>query len=132
MEAWNNRKLDYRNKDDILEEMRRLGTSYTPEWYFDEKSDDAGAVIAKIFAAQTAENIRHFNQTLDRYHVEFANLYGVSAPVIAGFKLLIQLRTRMGSNAEWSSLYGVSTGQSLQTIATSKAWIIEKRSKGRK
>ena len=41
MEAWNNRKLDYRNKDDILEEMRRLGTSYTPEWYFDEKSDDA-------------------------------------------------------------------------------------------
>lgn len=96
MEAWNNRKLDYRNKDDILEEMRRLGTSYTPEWYFDEKSDDAGAVIAKIFATQTAENIRHFNQTLDRYHVEFANMYGVNVNAAKPANSIVVMRLADG------------------------------------
>lgn len=78
MEAWNDRKLDYRTKDEIIDEMGSLSASYTPEWYFDKSRDDAGMVIAKIFATQTAENIKHFNQILDRYHVEFANMYGVN------------------------------------------------------
>lgn len=96
MEAWNHKKLDYRTRDDILGEMRRLGTSYTPEWYFDEKSEDAGVVIAKIFATQTAENIRHFNQTLERYRVEFANMYGVNVSAAKPADSIVVMRLADG------------------------------------
>ena len=49
------------------------------------------------------------------------SLYGVYTSLIAGFKLLVQLGAKLGRNAEWPSLYGVSTGQSLPITATSKA-----------
>ena len=78
METWNERMIDERKKEDVLKEIERLAKNYTPEWRFSSKNPDAGSVIAMIFAEQTADNIRKMNRMLEQYHMEFANMYGVS------------------------------------------------------
>lgn len=70
--------LDKREQEALYDQITQLAAAYTPEWHFDRKNPDAGSVIALIFANQMAENIRKFNQVLDKYQVEFVNMLGVS------------------------------------------------------
>ena len=71
-------KIDSRRRSDILNQMQMLAQSYTPEWKFDTTSPDAGSVIGLIFANQTAANIQKLNRVIEKYHTEFANMYGIS------------------------------------------------------
>ena len=71
-------KIDGRRRSDILNQMQILAQSYTPEWKFDTTSPDAGSVIGLIFANQTAVNIQKLNRVIEKYHTEFANMYGIS------------------------------------------------------
>lgn len=70
--------IDGRKKQDILDKIRELAASYTPEWQFDEQDPDIGSVLALLFADQMQENIRRYNLTLKRAQVELVNLLGLS------------------------------------------------------
>lgn len=70
--------IDNRKKEDILDRIRKLAASYTPEWQFDEKDPDIGSVIALLFADQMQENIRRYDLILERDYVELMNLLGLS------------------------------------------------------
>lgn len=75
---WNELKIDKRSREDIEDRIEELASSYVPEWHFDRENPDIGSVIAKIFAAQMAGNIKRYNQVLERYHTEFVNMLGIS------------------------------------------------------
>ena len=71
-------KVDDRDRQDILEELRERARSYTPEWKFDTAQPDAAAAIGLIFSHQMMENVHKRNQMMERYRIEFANMYGLS------------------------------------------------------
>jgi hypothetical protein len=73
-----NFKIDNRNKNDLLEVIKEYAASYTPEWKFDVADPDAISVIGLIYANHTLNNIKNINQLFTKYHIEFANMYGVS------------------------------------------------------
>ena len=70
--------LDGRKAADIREQIKTLSKVYVPEWHFDTKNPDIGSVIAMIFADQVAENTSRYDELLDVYHAELANMAGVS------------------------------------------------------
>ncbi len=70
--------IDNRKKRDILDTIRSLAASYTPEWQFDEEDPDIGSVLALLFAERMQENIRRYNLSLERDYVELMNLLGIS------------------------------------------------------
>ncbi|MCR5520634.1 MAG: hypothetical protein K6F44_01835 [Lachnospiraceae bacterium] len=75
----NNRvDLDNRKASDIKEQIRTLSKVYVPEWHFDTENPDIGSVIGIIFAEQMAENVGRFNELIDVYHTELANMTGIS------------------------------------------------------
>lgn len=108
MESWeaNNKKgsciIDCRSRQDIIRQIERLARSYVPEWKFSTNNPDAASVIGMIFANQTMESIKKLNQVLDKYHVEFANMYGVSLkPAIPAKSICtLQISEGMRSGAE--------------------------------
>lgn len=69
---------DNRKKEEILNTIRNLAASYTPEWQFDTRNPDIGSVIALLFADQMQENIRRCQLTLEQYYVELMNMLGIS------------------------------------------------------
>ncbi|MDE5746244.1 MAG: hypothetical protein K2I21_01550, partial [Acetatifactor sp.] len=75
---WNEWKIDKRSQKDIEDRIEELASSYVPEWHPDRENPDIGSVIAKIFASQMAENLKRYNQVLERYHTEFVNMLGIS------------------------------------------------------
>ena len=75
----NNRvDLDKRRAEDINEQIRTLAKTYVPEWHFDTQNPDIGSVIGIIFAEQMAENVGRYNELLDVYHAELANMTGIT------------------------------------------------------
>ena len=70
--------LDGRKAAEIRDQISALSKVYVPEWHFDTKDPDIGSVIGIIFADQMAENIGRFNDLIDVYHAELANMAGVS------------------------------------------------------
>ncbi len=54
--------IDTRSREDILEEIKALASSYTPEWKPDFENPDAGAALAEIFAEAHYATIRRLNQ----------------------------------------------------------------------
>jgi len=71
-------ELDKRRTADIKEQIKKLSKIYVPEWHFDTNDPDIGSVIGMIFAEQMADNVSRFNELIDVYHAELANMTGVS------------------------------------------------------
>lgn len=71
-------QIDGRSRKDLIDRIKVLSESYAPEWKFDTDNPDPLSVIARIFANQTEENIKRLNMMLHKYHIEFANMYGMS------------------------------------------------------
>ncbi len=69
-------KLDGRNSEDILNEIKFLAKQYTPEWNFDSGSSDFGVVLAKTFAKMTEGTINRYNKTVYNYYLTFLNMLG--------------------------------------------------------
>lgn len=83
MRQWNTVRtgehpIDNRKREDILQRIKELAASYTPEWQFTEQNPDIGSVIALLFADQMQENIRRYDLSFERDHVELMNLLGIS------------------------------------------------------
>jgi len=72
-----NKRIDERTIEDIIEEIRKKAKSYTPEWHFDTKNPDIGACIGLIFANQVKENIDRFNSRLRACHIAYLNMLGI-------------------------------------------------------
>lgn len=74
MDEW----FDNRDRKTILAQLRELAKSYTPEWQFLPDKPDAGGTIAMLFANQTADTVKKMSLLLNKYHIEFVNMYDVS------------------------------------------------------
>lgn len=69
-------KLDRRDREDILAQIRKLAASYTPEWRWDDRQIDAGGVLARVFAQQMENTISKYNRSLRNHYLSFLNLLG--------------------------------------------------------
>lgn len=76
-------KLDSRNVNDILAEIKRKSESYTPEWRFDLSNPDGGAALAQLFAEMVYGTIDRYNRFPDKCYLEFLNMLGVSAGAVS-------------------------------------------------
>lgn len=70
--------LEKQNREDIIEQIKRLAASYVPEWQFDKENPDMGSVIALLFAEGMEDNFRRYNTLLERDYVELMNMLGIS------------------------------------------------------
>lgn len=70
--------IDKREREDILNEIKKLSESYTPEWNFDVDNPDIASTIGILYANQMAENIERANGVLDIYQTEFVNMLDIS------------------------------------------------------
>ena len=69
-------KLDSRDSNDILDEVKNLANQYTSEWNFDANSSDFGAVFAKVFSNMMEDTISRYNKTSYNYYLTFLNMLG--------------------------------------------------------
>lgn len=69
-------KLDSRDRQDILEELRALAASYVPEWRWDDSQPDAGVVLARIYAELMENTISKYNRSMYNHYLSFLNLLG--------------------------------------------------------
>lgn len=90
-------QIDSRTRRDFIEIIRSLSESYVPEWKFDLDNPDPLSVIARIFANQTEENVKRLNLLLHKYHIEFANMYGMSRKPAIPAKTICTLSANGGN-----------------------------------
>ncbi len=69
-------RLDNRDRNDILEQLRTLASGYVPEWRWDDNRPDAGVVLAHLFAEMTENTISKYNRSLYNHYLSFLNLLG--------------------------------------------------------
>lgn len=107
-------RIDGRSRKDLLDMLRALAESYVPEWKFDTDNPDPLSVIARIFANQTEENIKRLNMVMHKYHIEFANMYGMSR------KPAIPARTICALDVGGGNPAGVELKQGAQVVGTTQ------------
>lgn len=105
-------KIDDRKRQDILKEMKALSLSYTPEWKFDTGQPDAASVIGMIFSDQMMENVKKLNLVMDKYHIAFENMYGMSRKAAIPAKTICTLQVSEHLQG------GVNVAQGTQVIGT--------------
>jgi len=69
-------KLDNRDFEKLLKEVKFLASQYTPEWNCDLNSSDFGVVFAKVFCNMMENTISRYNKTLYNYYLTFLNMLG--------------------------------------------------------
>lgn len=61
-------KIDSRDRRDILEQLRALAASYVPEWRWDDRQPDAGAVLAHVYAELMENTISKYNRSMYNHY----------------------------------------------------------------
>ena len=69
-------KLDRRDRQDILEQLRALAASYVPEWRWDDREPDVGVILAHLYAAMMENTISKYNRSMYNHYLSFLNLLG--------------------------------------------------------
>lgn len=59
----------------LLEKMRALARSYTPEWRFSDENPDPGSVVALLSCDMLEESRKKFGQVLRKHKVQYLNLF---------------------------------------------------------
>ena len=72
--------LDHRNLEQIMEELAAHARQYTPEWRYEQASDDPGAAIAQLFGEMFHQTVDRFNSVPEKLFIEFLELIGVTMP----------------------------------------------------
>lgn len=70
-------KLDKRDYKELLENVKKLAHEYTPEWNFDEKSDDFGVTFSKVFCRTMEDTLSRYNKSSYNYYLTFLNMLGM-------------------------------------------------------
>jgi len=73
-----NPKLCDKNYYQLFQEFKNFASQFTPEWRFDENSNDFGVTLAKIFCDMQENTINKLNKSINNIYLEFLNLIGVS------------------------------------------------------
>ena len=73
-----NPKLYDKNYYKLFEEFKSFASQFTPEWHFDENSNDFGVTLAKIFCDMQENTINKLNKSINNIYLEFLNIIGVS------------------------------------------------------
>lgn len=71
-------KIDKRDKQDLIAQMKEMVPYYTPEWRFSPEDPDPGSALFLIFADMFQENIKRMNRVPFKNLVAFMNLFDVS------------------------------------------------------
>lgn len=72
--------LDPRSFQDIMEQVKKLAASYTPEWRYEDAEDDPGAAIARLFGEMFYQTVDRFNAVPNKLFAEFLEMAGVRMP----------------------------------------------------
>ena len=63
-------------KAELLEKMKALAASYTPEWKLDEKYPDAGTVLAMLYADMFYDTVCRYNRIPEKNQAAFFRSLG--------------------------------------------------------
>lgn len=69
-------KLDRRDRNDILEQLRALAAGYVPEWRWDDREPDVGVIFAHLYAAMMENTISKYNRSMYNHYLSFLNMMG--------------------------------------------------------
>ena len=69
-------KIDRRDDEDLLTQIRELVPFYTPEWKAIDESDP-GVALLKIFSQMLAGTISRLNQVPEKNFIYFLNMLGL-------------------------------------------------------
>ena len=90
-------KFDKRNAKDIMEQIKELSGKYTPEWNFDENSDDFGVILSKVYSKMMENTITKYNKMSYNYYLTFLNTLGTKLRPAAPSEGIITVATTAGS-----------------------------------
>ncbi|MCR5388989.1 MAG: hypothetical protein K6E56_07065 [Lachnospiraceae bacterium] len=65
-------------RNETLNRIEELASSYTPEWRFDRDNPDIGTAIGMVYADQTEAIAEKRKRITERYHREFVNFLDLS------------------------------------------------------
>lgn len=109
-------KLDKRDAKTLLQEVKKLANNYTPEWNFDERSSDFGAVLSKVFCHLMEGTINRYNKTSYNYYLTFLNMLGIKLKPASAASGMVIVKANEGSGGAYiekgSSLYAKLKKQS--------------------
>lgn len=63
-----------KEKNEIMEVIKKKAAVYTAEWKFDTEQPDMGTVLAVLFADMMEETEKKFQRLYDNYQIQFYNL----------------------------------------------------------
>lgn len=72
--------LDPRDLNAIMAEIAAHAAQYTPEWRYEDASDDPGAAIARLFGEMFYQTVDRFNSVPEKLYIEFLEQIGVQMP----------------------------------------------------
>ncbi len=90
-------KFDKRNAKDIMEQIKELSGKYTPEWNFDENSDDFGVILSKVYSKMMENTITKYNKMSYNYYLTFLNTLGTKLRPAAPSEGIVTVATTAGS-----------------------------------
>lgn len=90
-------KLDRRDRNDILEQLRALAASYVPEWRWDDREPDVGVVLAHLYAAMMENTISRYNRSMYNHSLSLLNLLGTRLLPPAPAEGMISMGVTAGS-----------------------------------
>lgn len=94
-------KFDNREFDDLMNEVKHLSKSYTPEWNFDETSSDFGVVFAKVFCHMMESTISMYNKTVYNYYLTFLNMLGTKLRSAAPASGMVVVKVTPGTEGAY-------------------------------
>lgn len=89
-------KLDKRNKEELMEEIKRLASSFTPDWNCNEEEPDVGFAAAQLFADMMSGTIEKYNRTAEKNMIEFYSSLGADRKYSEPSKGYVQLGISAG------------------------------------
>lgn len=97
----------------LIERLKTLSKSYTPEWHFDVDNPDLGTALALIYADMMSETIKKASQMPDKHYVDFLNLLSPVQRASKGAKGYVTFSLSQGTKE------GVSVPRGKQLIGES-------------
>ncbi len=99
----------------LIETLKTLSKSYTPEWHFDVENPDLGTALALIYADMMTDTIQRANLMPDKHYIDFLNLLDPVQKPSKGAKGYVTFSLSEGTTA------GVSVPLGKQLIGESDA-----------
>ncbi|MTI85723.1 MAG: putative baseplate assembly protein [Firmicutes bacterium] len=91
-------KIDSKDLQDLIEQMRKMAPHYTPEWRFSPSDPDPGTALFMLFAKIFMGNIERFNKVPLKNFIAFLNMLNVSLLPPAPASTFVTFRLSTGAS----------------------------------